>query len=53
MSTTAWNIVEPAEEVYRLIEEARTKKLEKIMKMVKKLRSLQQQDSTQQETEEL
>lgn len=53
MSTTAWNIVEPAEEVYRLIEEAKSKKLEKIMKMIKKLRSLQQQDSTQQETGEL
>lgn len=54
LSPSSWNIIEPAEEVYRLIEEATTKKFEKIMKMTKKLRALQLQDnSTQQETEEL
>lgn len=54
MSTTAWNIIEPVEEIYRLIEEAKSKKLEKILKLTKKLRAIQLQDnSTQQETEEL
>lgn len=52
LSSSSWNIIEPVEEVHRLIEEAMSKKFEKIMEMTKKLRDLQLQDnSTQQEQE--
>ena len=50
LNISAWNIIEPVEEVYRLIEEARSKKFEKIMKIAKKLKELQD-NSTQQEQE--
>ena len=52
LNNSSWNIIEPVEEVYRLIEEATAKKFDKIMEMTKKLRALQLQDNpTQQEQE--